>query len=275
MSAKKASQKNTPPPEPEPAAKPGKVGKRPLDIRDRIVGFKRLKASDLKPHPLNWRTHPQNQRDAMAGILSEVGYVDALMVRPFEGGYQILDGHLRAESTPDTDVPVLVVDLNDAEAAKVLATFDPLAALARADSGKLDALLRDVTTTNEALAQMLTDLVQDSAFPETGPKDASTLSLLNTDAYEPRHKVATGQTWHLGPHVLMICDVFNDWRAIFGQLSTLAENVMFVPYGGPLVPLSVASKLRPMVIVQPVEFVAATILDWWDDANAGDPARLV
>jgi hypothetical protein len=45
---------------------------------------------------------------------------------------QILDGHLRANTTPDAFVPVLIVDLDDKEADKVLTTFDPLAAMCSA-----------------------------------------------------------------------------------------------------------------------------------------------
>jgi len=128
-----------------------------LDVRDRIVEFTRIKASELTPHPQNWRKHPKAQQAAMSGILKEVGYVDALMVRQHEGGYQIIDGHLRAETTPDATVPVLVVDLDDAETALVLATFDPLAAMAEASAEHLEALLHEVNTTDAAIQAMLAD----------------------------------------------------------------------------------------------------------------------
>jgi len=98
-----------------------------MNIRDRIKELRRVRAGDLRPHPKNWRTQPEEQQNALRGILAEVGYVDALMVRELpDGSLQIVDGYLRAETTPDSDVPVLIVDLNDAEAEKVLATFDPL-----------------------------------------------------------------------------------------------------------------------------------------------------
>ena len=141
-----------------------------LDIRDRIVEFKRINASELTPHPQNWRKHPKEQKDAMSGILKEVGYVDALMVRQHDGGYQIIDGHLRAETTPNTAVPVLVVDLDDAETALVLATFDPLAAMAEASAEHLDALLQQVNTTDAALQAMLADVANGAnLYAETPP----------------------------------------------------------------------------------------------------------
>ena len=132
-----------------------------VDIRDRIVEFTRIKASELKPHQQNWRKHPKAQQDAMAGILKEVGYVDALMVREHDGGYQIIDGHLRAETTPDAMVPVLVVDLDDIEAAKVLATFDPIAAMAERDSANLAELLKSLDGDDAVVRLVLPDYIVD------------------------------------------------------------------------------------------------------------------
>lgn len=134
-----------------------------MQIRDRIKDLRRVRAGDLRPHPKNWRTHPQSQQNALRGILAEVGFVDALMVREIpDGSLQIVDGHLRAETTPDVEVPCLVVDLNDEEAAKVLATFDPLAAMAESNAQQLDSLLRDFQTTSEDLSAMLDSLASEA-----------------------------------------------------------------------------------------------------------------
>lgn len=132
-----------------------------MKIRDRVKELRRVRAAELQPNPKNWRTHPQAQQDVLKGILAEVGYADALLARETaDGGLMLIDGHLRAETTPDTVVPVLVLDVDEAEAAKILATLDPLAALAQADGAKLDALLREVDTGNEALQRMLDNLAQ-------------------------------------------------------------------------------------------------------------------
>ncbi|MGA3311173.1 MAG: hypothetical protein ABSD08_21590 [Xanthobacteraceae bacterium] len=40
---------------------------------------------------------------------------------------------MRTETTPDQVVPVLVLDVNEAEANKLLATLDPLAGMAQTD----------------------------------------------------------------------------------------------------------------------------------------------
>lgn len=126
-----------------------------MKIKDRITGLKRIKAADLRPHPQNWRIHTQAQREALQGLLCEVGYADALIARQLpDKTYQLLDGHLRAETTPHTRVPVLVVDLNDAEAAKLLASLDSLASMAGSDPAQLDALLAGLKTDSAALSAM-------------------------------------------------------------------------------------------------------------------------
>jgi len=95
----------------------------------------------------------------MRGMLAEIGYADALLVRERDdGSLELIDGHLRAELTPTTEVPVLILDLNDQEAAKLLALHDPLAAMAEMNQEKLNELLAEVETRNEALRKELDQL---------------------------------------------------------------------------------------------------------------------
>ncbi len=137
-----------------------------MHIRDRIKELRRIKASQLRPHPKNWRTHGDAQRDALRGVLAEVGYADALLARELpDGSLELIDGHLRAETTPEMEVPVLVVDLDDAEAAKLLALHDPLGAMAGADCDVLAELLRDVETENDAVQQLLGDMLAGPELP--------------------------------------------------------------------------------------------------------------
>jgi ParB-like chromosome segregation protein Spo0J len=95
--------------------------------------------------------------------LAEVGLADACLARELpDGSLMLIDGHLRAETLGDGDVPVLVLDVNEAEADKLLATLDPLAAMADSDAAKLDELLRNVDTGSEALQQMLAATAEDA-----------------------------------------------------------------------------------------------------------------
>lgn len=172
-------------------------------IRDRIIDFRRVRAGDLLPNPRNWRKHPQAQQDALRGILAEVGYVDALMARETPDGLMLIDGHLRAETTPDSEVPVLVVDLTDAEADLVLASFDPLSSMAEADAAQLDSLLREVETGSEALSKMLDELAKDA-----GCEWAKTPEIIEDEVPEPPADPITksGDLWLLGEHRLLCGD---------------------------------------------------------------------
>ena len=130
-----------------------------MKIRDRIKELRRVKASDLRPNPRNWRTHSPAQRDALQGLLTELGYCDALLARELpDGSLELCDGHLRAETTPDMHVPVLVLDVTEEEADKLLATLDPLAGLAGADDTVLNELLDRVETDSAAVQAMLDGL---------------------------------------------------------------------------------------------------------------------
>ncbi len=133
-----------------------------MQIRDRIKEFKRVRAGTLKPHPKNWRAHPEAQRNALMGILSEIGYSDALLTRRLDdGSLQLIDGHLRAETTPEMDVPVLILDLDDQETDKLLALHDPLAELAETNQEMLTSLTDGFETQNESLQKLLDGMLNE------------------------------------------------------------------------------------------------------------------
>jgi len=144
-----------------------------MKIKNRIRELRNIRAADLKPNPKNWRTHPKAQQDALKGILSEVGYADALIARELEdGSLMLVDGHLRAETTPDEKVPVLVLDVDEAEADKLLLSLDPLAALAETNSVALDGLLHEIETGSEALQEMYADLADAADLYQTDEQDS-------------------------------------------------------------------------------------------------------
>jgi len=141
-------------------------------IRDRIKDFRRVRASQLRPHPKNWRVHPPAQHDALRGVLAEIGYAGALLARELpDGSLELIDGHLRAEITPEAEVPVLVLDLDDREAAKLLALHDPLAGMAETNDEALAALLAEVETASDAVQALLDKML---AEPKTPPDEEQT-----------------------------------------------------------------------------------------------------
>ncbi|HEV8178154.1 MAG TPA: hypothetical protein VGP44_10760, partial [Gemmatimonadales bacterium] len=134
----------------------------PGAIRNRVKQLRLVRGIDLAPNPDNWRTHPKAQRDAMQGLLEEIGFAGAALAYETPAGLQLIDGHLRAELSPEQEIPVLLLDVTEAEAKKLLLTFDPITALAEADTAKLDALLREVQTASEPVAKMLEQLAIDN-----------------------------------------------------------------------------------------------------------------
>jgi len=145
-----------------------------MKLRDRIKELRRVPVNQLLPNPKNWRMHPAAQQDAMRGILAEVGIADAVLARETSAGLMLIDGHLRADVSPEATWPVLVLDVTEAEADMLLAAHDPLAAMAETDDDKLDALLASVDVESAALQQMFNELqniAQEEASAETaGPE---------------------------------------------------------------------------------------------------------
>lgn len=169
-------------------------------IRDRVKELKRVRAGDLIPHPQNWRTHDAAQKEALAGAVSELGFAGAILAREIgDGKYQILDGHARQEMDEDALLPVLVTDLTEEEGKKLLMTFDPLGAMAKADAVKLDSLLTSVQVSDGRVSEMLKTLAIksgcESVKPKKGATDADAVPELS---HEPVTK--TGDVWLLGAY---------------------------------------------------------------------------
>ncbi|MCE9604581.1 MAG: hypothetical protein K8U03_06705 [Planctomycetia bacterium] len=132
-------------------------------IRDRVRELRRVRASELRSNPRNWRKHPDAQQAALRGVLDEIGFAGALIARECEDGrLELIDGHLRVSTLPDTEVPVLVVDLSAAEAELLLAVHDPLAAMAETDADVLRDILSTIEIRNEAVSDMLDEVLRES-----------------------------------------------------------------------------------------------------------------
>ena len=139
-----------------------------MQIKDRIKELRRVPAKELLPNPKNWRVHPPEQERAIQGILTEVGYADALIAYETDQGLTLIDGHLRANTTPDEIVPVLVLDVTEEEADKILITLDPLAVMATSDHDQLNNLLESVNTNNPHVQELL-DYISNGIIPGFEP----------------------------------------------------------------------------------------------------------
>lgn len=180
-----------------------------MKLRDRIVELRRVPASELLPNPKNWRNHPEAQRNALRGVLSEIGIADAVLCRETPDGLQIIDGHCRAEIVGDVVMPVLVLDVDEDEADKLLVTLDPLAAMAEADAEKLEALLATVKTDSSDVQVMLNRLrgldADGSELLDDEEDDAEAIEDEVPDAPEVPI-TQPGDLWILGDHRLVCGD---------------------------------------------------------------------
>jgi DNA modification methylase len=170
--------------------------------RSRIVGHGEVTPGELVANERNWRSHPVQQQRALAGALDEVGWVQQVLVNQRTG--RLVDGHLRVElavSRSERSVPVTYVDLSEEEEALVLATLDPIGAMAGADAARLTELLRDLEPDDEGLRRLLTELAGKHGIPSDGLVDAD-------DVPAPPDAATTqpGDLWVMGDHRLLCGD---------------------------------------------------------------------
>ena len=205
--------------------------------RSRIIGHAEVPPAELVANPRNWRTHPAEQQRALTGALSEVGWVAEVVVNQTTG--HVVDGHLRIElalERKEPTVPVTYVELSEAEERIVLATLDPLVAMADAEASKLAELLAGLEPADEALRALLDDLAREYDL------EALRAGLVDPDDVPPVPEpadlyVAAGQLWVLGDHRLLCGDATSPGavaRLLDGAKPTLLATDP--PYGVSLDP---------------------------------------
>jgi ParB-like chromosome segregation protein Spo0J len=184
------------------------------------VGTGEEAPGDLIANPANWRTHPTGQRAALRGSLTEVGWVQQVMVNRRSG--HVVDGHARVEEAlarGEATVPVLYVDLDPEEEALVLATLDPIGAMATRDDAKLAELLAGISIDNEGLAALLGDLLPRG--PKAGLTDADEVPEVKATS------IKRGDLFALGDHRLLCGDAVNPGdvaRLLGGGHSNVARD---------------------------------------------------
>ena len=139
-------------------------GKKPL----RLIW---VEAGSLADNPHNWRRHPGEQMKGLQGTIAEVGWAGALLYNETTG--RLIDGHARkAVVNPKTIVPVLVGRWPEERERQILATLDPLGAMAVADADALENLLAETDLSGDGLEElqsMLDDMLDQAKEADDAP----------------------------------------------------------------------------------------------------------
>ena len=136
-------------------------------LRNRIIGSGVEQVDQLLANPLNFRLHPDNQQQSLAGAIDDIGFIRSVTVNKRTG--RVIDGHLRvtlALRSGVKELPVEYVDLDEAEEAQALLSLDPIAAMAGADKDKLDELLASVQSEDERVQSMLDEIRRENGLLE-------------------------------------------------------------------------------------------------------------
>lgn len=105
----------------------------------------RLRLDALTGNPKNYNTHPQSQVDALRLSLNRYGQPRPILVRA--ANKQIIAGHglfAAMKAAGETDVDVLLWDVDQKTADEYLLADNHLAELGRPDDALLAELLRDI-----------------------------------------------------------------------------------------------------------------------------------
>lgn len=193
--------------------------------RNRIVGHGEADPRSLRANPANWRTHPPGQRAALADVLDQVGVVQNVIVNRT---------HLRVDLAVERGepaVPYVEVELSEDEERVVLATLDPLSALAEADADRLGSILADLRVDGPALSGMLDELAESLAdvttLPPAGRSDDTPPGEAPVDPV-----TQPGDLLVLGSHRLL-CGDATDAEAIRRLVDGAPVDIVFIdpPYG--------------------------------------------
>jgi len=104
-----------------------------------------IEAGTLAENPRNWRRHSEEQLQSIRELLEdpEVGWAGVCLFNERTG--RLIDGHARKSVVdPKTPIPVLVGSWSEEAERKILATLDPVSAMARGDAAAYQALVESV-----------------------------------------------------------------------------------------------------------------------------------
>jgi hypothetical protein len=145
---------------PKPETRNSKPARKSPGWRNRIVGHGTKPANEFKFNPLNYRRHPEDQREAVRKMLGVVGWVTEVIENVRTGN--LIDGQARIEEAlrqdPEQLIPFTQVDLSLEEEKAVLASLDPMTGMAEHDAETLQQLLDETIAEMPDLEELLKSL---------------------------------------------------------------------------------------------------------------------
>lgn len=251
--------------------------------------------------PENARLHPDRNKEAIRRSLEMYGQTTPIVVQ--KSTMKVVAGNGRLEVCKElgwTEIAATIIDMTDLEAAGYGLADNRTAELAKWDFevvARLDKLLADaghdsVGWSPDELAVLRTDWTQFPGAMDSPPEDpegkekeegdAELLMRLKVTVDEPKTQVERGEVWKLGRHRLIVACVVREpdlWAAYLCPETRVFSwqpvgNVIFCPYPGPLVPLTLAGDTDTLVLVQPDTFVAGQILDYYKQVHGESEVSL-
>jgi hypothetical protein len=125
-----------------------------------ITGSGKEDPTQILANPWNWRIHQQYQREALTGVLREVGLVQEVTINTRTG--HLVDGHLRVEIALDAGEPeidVKYLDVDEQTELAILATKDPMAALIEKSEERLRELVERVQPADGLAQQAMAEVM--------------------------------------------------------------------------------------------------------------------
>lgn len=156
--------------------------------KSNIVGHDKVDPEQLIANPFNYRMHPQEQRDALAASIRELGFIRSVTVNVQTN--QVVDGHERVYQAlamkscgHDILIDVEYVDLTLEQEALALAVLDPISAMAKHNAEIFDSLRSEIETSDESLQKLLSDIAGDAKTIDSLIEEGKDQSSMISDNY--------------------------------------------------------------------------------------------
>ncbi len=177
-------------------------------FRSKIVGYADEDPEQLLANPANWRVHPDEQRRVLEAALGDVGWIAPVIVNRLTG--HVVDGHLRVDVALKhnlSTIPVVYVELTEAEEAEALATLDTISAQAGTDKDKLRELAAGLTDASSPVRELLERVSGLSNALKPAPEETELVEA--SGEVLDRWGVKLGQVWQVGKHRIACGDCAN------------------------------------------------------------------